>query len=101
MAFKLTSSAFNSGDSIPTKYACDGEIFSPPLSWERLPGDTQSLVLIVDDPDAPNGTFTHWVLYNILPEVVRLPENFSSSNERFTQGRNSRENTRYDGPCPP
>src|SRR5262245_13549314 len=64
MTIQLTSSVFNEGEAIPLRYTCDGENISPPLSWSNLPSGTQSLALIVDDPDAPSGTFVHWVAFN-------------------------------------
>lgn len=75
MDIKLTSSAFEEGGMIPAKYTCDGEDISPPLSWENLPEGTKSIAIICDDPDAPIGTFVHWVLYNLPPETKKLEEN--------------------------
>ena len=101
MVFQLTSPAFRTGERIPTKYTCDGENISPALTWEAFPQDTVTLALIVDDPDAPNGTFTHWVLFNLLPDEYSLPMGFSEKSENAEQGRNSYQHARYDGPCPP
>lgn len=99
----LMSSAFTSGDTIPNKYTCDGENISPPLSWTGVPEDTAALVLVVDDPDAPNGVFTHWVLYNMAPDRRALDEGISPGNvgDVGSEGRNNFGNQRYDGPCPP
>ena len=100
----LTSAAFNSGETIPDKYSCDGENISPPLSWDSVPEGTGALALIVDDPDAPAGTFTHWLLYNLEPERLTLPEGASpegDADELGLQGRNDFGNNRYEGPCPP
>ncbi|NQT10235.1 MAG: YbhB/YbcL family Raf kinase inhibitor-like protein [Desulfobacteraceae bacterium] len=71
---KLQSTAFKDGEMIPGKYTCDGADVSPPLSWNALPTGTKSLVLICDDPDAPMGTWVHWVYYDITPETTGLPE---------------------------
>ncbi len=68
MTFRLSSSAFKTGEPIPTKYSCDGENISPSLTWDDFPPNAQSLTLIVDDRAAPNGVFTHWVLFNIVPD---------------------------------
>ena len=99
----LMSSAFTSGETIPNKYTCDGENVSPPLAWTGVPEDTESLALIVDDPDAPNGVFTHWVLYNISPERRALGEGLSPGNvgDIAVEGRNNFGNQQYGGPCPP
>lgn len=72
--FSLTSKGFKQGDTIPSKYTCDGEDVSPPLSWGRVPVATKTLALIVDDPDAPGGIFTDWVLFNLPAAVTHLPE---------------------------
>jgi Raf kinase inhibitor-like YbhB/YbcL family protein len=101
MTFKISSSAFKTGEAIPTKYSCDGENVSPSLTWEGFPPNAQSLTLIVDDPDAPNGVFTHWVLFNIAPDKSGLPQDFAATNQNAVQGRNSYQHNRYDGPCPP
>ena len=74
MEFPFTSTAFNNEERIPTKYTCDGQDISPPLQWSDPPQDTKSLVLICDDPDAPGGTWVHWVLYNIPASTGALPE---------------------------
>jgi Raf kinase inhibitor-like YbhB/YbcL family protein/uncharacterized protein (TIGR00297 family) len=94
----LTSSAFNFGEPIPAKYTCTGDDISPPLSWEITDG-VQSYALIVDDPDAPMGIFTHWVVYNLPASLTGLPE--AVSTEEFTQGKNSFQRKGYGGPCPP
>jgi Raf kinase inhibitor-like YbhB/YbcL family protein len=83
--FDLTSSAFKEGDFIPGKYTCEGSDVSPPLQWGIPPAGTHSYVIIADDPDAPVGTWVHWVIYN-LPQGLRgLPEGIST-NERLTEG---------------
>ena len=77
MAFILTSAAFKDGAPIPGKYTCDGVDVSPPLTWSGAPAGTRSVALIADDPDAPGGTWVHWVLYNLPAEVSELPENIA------------------------
>lgn len=94
----LKSTAFNQGETIPTRYTCDGEDVSPPLEWAEIPSGTKSLVLIMDDPDAPRGTWVHWVLYNIPLEQKGLPEGISGLGEG---GFNDFGNYKYGGPCPP
>ena len=95
---ELTSPVFRPGESIPQKYTCDGENISPPLAWSGMPGNTQSLSLILEDPDAPRGTFTHWIFYNLAPDRTQLPEGFLSEGK---QGKNDFGKTGYGGPCPP
>ncbi|SRR5579875_1396550 len=87
----------------PAKYTCDGENQSPPLQWSGAAG-CRSYALIVEDPDAPGGTFIHWVLYNIPAKVDRLPPNLPKTPELHgfgVQGVNDFDNLGYDGPCPP
>lgn len=95
--FTLTSSAFAPGETIPPRHSCDGENLSPPLSWSSPPDGTRSLALIVDDPDAPVGTFTHWLAWGIDPEAGGLAEGEAVPVE----GRNDFGVTGYGGPCPP
>lgn len=100
----LTSTAFANGESIPVKYTCDGENVSPPLEWGQPPADTQSLALIVDDPDAPSGTFVHWVIYDLPPTLRGLPEGVSTDerpSQGGTNGKNGANVLGYTGPCPP
>ena len=104
MPFELTSSAFAPGEPIPRKYTCDGEDISPPLRWGDPPQDTQSFALIADDPDAPMGTFVHWVLYNLLAEARALLEAVPTDAELpdgSRHGQNSWQRLGYGGPCPP
>lgn len=104
MALKLHSAAFDAGQSIPTRYTCDGDNISPPLSWQVMPDGTQSLALICDDPDAPSGTFSHWVLYNLPAGTQSLPENYPSGEQPAPggmQGPNDFGHVEYGGPCPP
>jgi hypothetical protein len=105
LPFQLISTAFEQGGSIPDKYSCDGEDVSPSLAWGDPPAGTQSLALIMDDPDAPGGTFDHWILFNISPELRELPEGMPGGvlPETITAiaGANSYGRGGYDGPCPP
>lgn len=101
---ELRSNAFQAGGAIPTEYTCSGAGISPPLAWTGAPENTVTLALIVEDPDAPGGTFTHWVLYDLpasvhdLPKAVRPEERLSNGGE---QGMNSFGRIGYGAPCPP
>ncbi len=97
---QLTSSAFAAGKPIPALYSCKGRDISPPLAWTDPPAGTQSLALIMDDPDAPMGTWDHWVLFNIPAETRALSEAFQVAAP-LTGGKNSWGKTTYGGPCPP
>lgn len=102
--FTLTSPAFQEGSPIPARHSCDAENKSPELAWSAPPAGTQSLALIADDPDAPVGVFTHWVLYNIPAALNGLPDSVPQSpNPKGigTQGMNNFRHNWYDGPCPP
>ena len=99
MSLELTSDAFANGQSIPVKYSCNGKNISPALAWNEPPASTQSFVLIVDDPDAPMGTWVHWVLFNIPDSTRSLQEN--TDTRAMSAGKNSSGNIHYDGPCPP
>jgi len=104
MALQVTSSAFNEGSPIPRQYTCDGEDLSPPLAWKGVPANTHSLVLIADDPDAPVGTWVHWVLYDIPGSLSNLPQGISKTPTVpgfGTQGTNTSRKGYYNGPCPP
>jgi Raf kinase inhibitor-like YbhB/YbcL family protein len=104
MVFKIKSSAFDAEGTIPKKYACNGDNISPPLSWSGAPSGTKSYTIIVDDPDAPNKTHTHWVIYNISTDVKELPENVPADKKLSNgalQGTNDNAKTGYSGPCPP
>ncbi len=104
MPFKLTSTAFSQGDPIPPLYTCTGDNISPPLIWSGTPAGTQSFALILDDPDAPGGTFTHWVLYNIPASSGGLAQDVRASAQLpdgSLQGKNSAARNGYTGPCPP
>ena len=102
--FTLTSPDFMHGQMMPVRFSCDGEDSSPALRWDDPPAGTKSFVLIMEDPDAPAGTWVHWLLYNIPPKKTSL-EPAVPSEERLPdgslQGRNSWYQIRYGGPCPP
>lgn len=100
MAFRITSPAFADGADIPLRHTCDGQGVSPALTWSGAPDGTRSFVLIMDDPDAPRGTFTHWVLGDIPPETTQLGE-MPADGAGFVAGRNSYGRTGYGSPCPP
>jgi hypothetical protein len=100
MSIELKSNAFVSGQSIPAKYSCTGKNISPPISWSEPPTGTASFALIMDDPDAPGGTWVHWVLYNIPADARTLQEAFSA-NDPIAIGKNSWGKLAYGGPCPP
>jgi Raf kinase inhibitor-like YbhB/YbcL family protein len=104
MGITLSSTAFNEGEKIPSRYTCDGENFSPPLSWDETPASTKAFALIVDDPDAPIGSFTHWVIYNIPATARQLREGIPGKEtleDGTLQGKNDTGQTGYFGPCPP
>ncbi len=102
MPLTITSPAFRNGEAIPTRYTRDGENLSPPLEWRAAPPETKSFVLIVEDPDAPSGTFRHWAMYNIPISQIGLPEGASAQGLRGVgEGVNGFRNARYDGPQPP
>ena len=108
MTLKLTSSAFADGGAIPRKYTCEGADVSPPLAWEGAPAGTESLALIVDDPDAPDPkaprmTWVHWVLYNLPADAEGLPEDASRAGlpAGAAVGLNDWKRADYGGPCPP
>ncbi len=102
--FRLTSSAFQQGDPIPTIHSCDGEDTSPRLTWTNPPAGVQSFALIFDDPDAPGGTWVHWVLFNLPAETRSLPADVPPDPELASggvHGSNSWNSIGYGGPCPP
>jgi Raf kinase inhibitor-like YbhB/YbcL family protein len=96
---KLVSSAFVHDKTIPSTYTCDGENINPPLSISDVSKDTKSLALVIDDPDAPMGTWVHWTVWNIAPTTAEISEN--SVPEKATQGTTSFGKPGYGGPCPP
>jgi Raf kinase inhibitor-like YbhB/YbcL family protein len=103
----FTSSPFASGDAIPREYSCEGDNISPGLRWTSAPDGTETLALIVDDPDAPGQTFTHWVLFNLpgdgthLPRDVDVGAEFAGQEPLPQEGANDFGNVGYGGPCPP
>ena len=104
MALELKTTAFAPGGAIPKKFTCDGPDVSPALTWGAPPAGTQSFALIMDDPDAPVGTWVHWVLYDLPAAARELAENVPKSEELAggaRQGRNDFRKTGYGGPCPP
>lgn len=103
-SFQLRSPAFSSGEMIPAKYTCDGSDVSPALSWSEPPAGTKSMALIMDDPDAPGGTWVHWVLFDLPPNTRALPEAVPNRRQLDTgarHGQNSFGRIGYGGPCPP
>jgi Raf kinase inhibitor-like YbhB/YbcL family protein len=104
MALQITSSAFSEGRMIPKRYTCDGADISPDLSWSGVPEGTKSLALICDDPDAPVGTWVHWVLFNIPPDAGGAPAEIAPDKTLANgarHGTNSWKRLGYGGPCPP
>jgi len=104
MTLSISSQAFQEGESIPARFTCEGDDVSPPLSWDEPPQGTRSFALIMDDPDAPVGVFTHWVILNIPPDSRKLPEALATQAELpggARQGKNDFGRTGYGGPCPP
>jgi Raf kinase inhibitor-like YbhB/YbcL family protein len=104
MTIDLRSTAFEEGGAIPTRYTCDGTDVSPPLQWGSLPEGTRSLALVAEDPDAPGGTFVHWVIYDLPPGTRRLPEGVPGRQtlpSGAAQGVNGAGGVGYMGPCPP
>ncbi len=104
MSFALSSSAFSASATIPKKHTCDGADISPELKWTDAPAGTQSFALIADDPDAPVGTWTHWIAWNIAAKSTGLPEGVQKAEslpDGMRQGKNDFKRIGYGGPCPP
>ena len=104
MDIKITSTAFEEGGFIPPKYTCDGADISPPLQWDNIPEGTKSIALISDDPDAPMGTWVHWVLFNLPADTRQLQENVPPDEtlpNGAMQGISDFQRIGYGGPCPP
>lgn len=104
MSIKLTSTAFDEGGMIPAEYTCDGQNISPPLAWSGVPEGAKTLALIADDPDAPRGTWVHWVVYQIPATEKGLPENVpprETLDNGARAGTNDFKKLGYGGPCPP
>ena len=98
MTIQITSTAFSEGDKIPPLHTCDDQNVSPPLAWTGVPTDTVSLALIMDDPDAPSGTWVHWVLYNLPADTASLKQGATGVG---VDGKNDFGKLGYGGPCPP
>ena len=101
---KLTSAAFNEGQPIPRAYTCDGVNISPPLEWSSVPKTARTIAIVCDDPDAPGGTWVHWVLYNLPADNIGLVENLPATDNLKAggfQGTNDFGKIGYGGPCPP
>jgi len=104
MSFALKTNAFPEGGQIPKKYTCDAADVSPGLTWRDIPAGTQAFALIADDPDAPVGTWTHWVIWNIPATAAALPEGVAKNEvlpDGARQGKNDFKRIGYGGPCPP
>ncbi len=104
IAMKISVRGFESGSEIPIKFTCDGPDVSPEVYWEGLPEGTRSIAIIMDDPDAPSGLFTHWIAYNIPAGESGLHENFpkvGKTESGIIQGKNDFGRAGYGGPCPP
>jgi Raf kinase inhibitor-like YbhB/YbcL family protein len=104
MVFEITSAAFHQGKAIPKKFTCDGSDVSPQLTWTDPPSGTKAFVLIADDPDAPMGTWVHWVLYDLPSEARQLSEAIPKQetlSDGTKQGINDFRTIGYGGPCPP
>ena len=104
MSFSISSASFQNGKDIPKKFTCDGEDVSPALSWTDAPSDSHSFALIADDPDAPRGTWTHWVLFDLPSTATSLPEGVPKVGNLPAGGRqgvNDFSKIGYGGPCPP
>lgn len=101
---EITSPAFKSGGMIPQRYTCDGDDVSPPLEWRDAPKNTQAFALICDDPDAPMGTWVHWVVYDLPAHVTKLAEGLPADRQLENGGKHGTTSARslgYHGPCPP
>lgn len=96
---KVSSPAFNEGSFIPPKFTCDGEDLSPPLNFGNVPADAKELVLVIDDPDAPNGNWNHWLIWGLEPSLTRIKEN--ELPHKAILGSNDFKRLKYGGPCPP
>jgi Raf kinase inhibitor-like YbhB/YbcL family protein len=104
MSLQISSATFSAGEAIPKKFTCDGPDVSPQLKWNDPPPNTQSIALIMDDPDAPAGTWVHWVLYDLPANTRELPEGVAKQEQLASgarQGRNDFGKIGYGGPCPP
>jgi Raf kinase inhibitor-like YbhB/YbcL family protein len=100
---RLLSNAFQDGERIPARFTCEGDDMSPPMTWDGVPPETRSLVLLCDDPDAPAGTWHHWAMFDISPDTKALDGGHPTEarTDRARQAVNDFGNTGYGGPCPP
>ena len=96
---QMSSPAFTDGAAVPRRFTCKGDNISPPLAWTGVPADARSLAVVVTDPDAPNGTYVHWVVFDIDPTVRSIPAGGVPAGAH--QAKNSAGHSKYDGPCPP
>jgi len=104
MSFQISTTAFSGGQMIPKRFTCDGSDLSPQLTWKDAPAGAKSFALIMDDPDAPAGTWVHWVVYNLPSDAKELPEGVAKQEQLpdgALQGRNDFRKIGYGGPCPP
>jgi Raf kinase inhibitor-like YbhB/YbcL family protein len=104
VALRLTTTAFTPGGDIPARFTCDGEDVSPALGWDGVPEGTRSFALVMDDPDAPRGTWQHWLVYRLPADARDLPEAVPADEALpagARQGRNDFRRAGYGGPCPP
>jgi Raf kinase inhibitor-like YbhB/YbcL family protein len=97
----VTSNSFATNGAIPVDYTCDGADKSPQLTWSAPPDGTKAFAIVVDDPDAPGGTFTHWVAFNVTGDARTIAEGADPATMGGAQGSNDFKNARYNGPCPP
>lgn len=104
MVIKITSTVFNEGEDIPDMYSCNGVNISPPLNWDVIPEDTESIAIICEDPDASGDPWTHWIIFNLPADTRNLPEHVMGREELENgamQGLNDFGSVGYGGPCPP
>ncbi|HMG56907.1 MAG TPA: YbhB/YbcL family Raf kinase inhibitor-like protein [Kofleriaceae bacterium] len=99
-ALKVTSSAFGANEAIPAEYTCDGAQKSPPLAWSNVPKNTRAVAILIEDPDAPSGAFTHWLVTGIPPATTSLAAGAPLKNGAAA-AKNGKGDTGYSGPCPP
>ncbi len=97
----VTSKSFSPNGPIPIDYTCDGKDAAPQLTWSSPPENTKALAIVMDDPDAPSGTFTHWIVYNLPPDATSIGEGVDPATAGAKVGMNDFEAVRYGGPCPP
>jgi Raf kinase inhibitor-like YbhB/YbcL family protein len=100
-SLQVTSTAFTANGDIPTQYTCEGNDTPPPLSWSEVPAGTKSVAIVVEDPDAPKGTFTHWIVTNIPPDVRTLAAGTMPPSGTAVALKNDKGKVGYSGPCPP